>query len=815
MEPKRLDICQLFAEGHSFSVPFFQRAYVWNEKLWNRFIRDMEYISCHNEEYFLGSIILKNTDKEDKGKNWAIIDGQQRLTTLAILYKILSLKCPNLHNPFDKRFRQDNSELTIYHSLNDKDAFEKVSNLAQDEEFDLDSDSNVIKAYNYIRKNLDLNRINLKHIQNRLWFIVIYLKESENEHKIFDTINSIGLSLNTEELLKNFLFSQETLNEYNKIWRPMFEVDDTTRKYWKQKTSINTSTKKTISDRFFHTLLQIIMFDPRNNISSEEKKEFRIYDEQNQFGYFQQVIEQGKWERIDFAELIVSYAQIYKHIFCNQGAISVCDDATTPKEPLKRLLLVVELLNAHTAIPYIMFVLHNLKDELERNAIFSTIESYIVRRSICKASNKNYSDLFTEGLIGKQILTNEALCHYLKSKKPDTTLHMPYDSEVSKALITNSINQNAAKCILYLIEANLREANDSQTILMEYSAYSLEHLMPQNWKKTWAIPEDLDELEKMEFENTRNKALKCLGNLALITQGLNSSISNSAWNTKLEKGLKDKARDLQTMIDVINKSTWDESSIESRSEHLADCANLIWENTISAGEEQEKQSEKQNDRKLYSVDDGNTYLPKNQFVYTIIKKILELHPDVTMDQLKSIFDDSILKQYKRIGFLCTEKELQNKCLPKGRKPTEEEIKKWYRCKKEEMLISGDQIKFAVSTQITGYSADIVKDIAEKENIQVLTKNGFESSSEVGKRRPAMNFYEMGLKKGQELTFRKDPNIKCKIESERKILYNGEVTYLTSITKNLLGLKQAVQPSPYWYVDGIKLSDIYDETYPLS
>lgn len=61
MEPKRLDICQLFAEGHSFSVPFFQRAYVWNEKLWNRFIRDMEYISCHNEEYFLGSIILKNT----------------------------------------------------------------------------------------------------------------------------------------------------------------------------------------------------------------------------------------------------------------------------------------------------------------------------------------------------------------------------------------------------------------------------------------------------------------------------------------------------------------------------------------------------------------------------------------------------------------------------------------------------------------------------------------------------------------------------------------------------------------------------------
>ena len=734
---------------------------------------------------------------------------------MAIFYKILSLKCPDLHNPFDKRFRQDDSELTIHHSFNDKDAFEKVSNLTQDKEFDIASESNLIKAYNYIRKNLDLSRINLKNIQNRLWFIVIYLKESENEHRIFDTINSIGLSLNTEELLKNFLFSQETLNEYNKIWRPMFEVDDTTRNYWKQKTSINTSTKKTISDRFFHTLLQIIMFDPRNKISSEEKKEFRTYDEQNQFGYFQQVIEQGNWERIDFAKLIVSYAQIYKRIFCNQGGMSVCDDATTPKEPLKRLLLVVELLNAHTAIPYIMFVLYNLKDEQERNAIFSTLESYLVRRSICKASNKNYSDLFTEGLIGKQILTNEALCHYLKGKKPDTNLHMPYDTEVTKAFITNnSIPANTAKCILYLIEANLREANNSQTILMEFSAYTLEHLMPQKWQTNWSVPKDLNELEKIKFENTRNKAVKNMGNMALITQGLNSTISNGNWKDKLSKGLKEKAGDLQTMNDVINKSSWDESEIESRSEQLADWANLLWENTISAGEEQEKLSEKQNERKLYSIDDGNTYLPKNQFVYTIVKKVLELHPNLTMEQLKSIFNDSILKQYKRIGFLCSENELQNKCLPKGRKPTIEEIRRWYRCKKEEMLISGDKVKFAVSTQITGYSAEIVKNIAEKENIQVLITNNFDSPSEESKRRPPMNFFKMGLSKGQEMTFSKDSSIKCTIESDRKVIYNGKSTYLTNITQSLLGLKQAVQPSPYWLVDGTKLSDIYNETYPL-
>ena len=805
MEPKRLDIAQLFAEGHSFFVPFYQRAYVWGKKLWDRFIRDMEYISCHDEEYFMGSIILKSLDAEDKAKEWSIVDGQQRVTTLAIFYKVLSLKCENVHNRFDKRFRQDNNDLTIHHSLNDKEAFETVANLTKAEKIDSAS-NNIINAYNYFLDNVDTSKINLTNIQNRLWFIVIYLKANENEHKIFDTINSIGLSLNTEELLKNHLFTQDSYHEYQEIWRPVFEADDRTLAYWKNKTSTKTSAKKSMSDRFFHTLLQIVMFDPRNNISSEDKKDFRLFDEQNQFNYFQQVIEQGNWDKIEFARLIVSYAKLFKGISDAQAIFADCQVA---QSPLKKLLLVVYTLSVNTAIPYIMYVLKNA-DSQEVDSIFTTIESYLVRRCICKASSNNYSDLFTEGLIGKQILANDALCEYLKSKKPDTKLHMPYDNEVVKGFCSNAaVRPEAARCILYLIEAKLRENEGVQTILKSYSDYTLEHLMPQKWQNKWPVPNGLNEIEKLEFEANRNKSIRCLGNMGIITLELNSSISNSDWKNKLAKGLKERAGDLITMRDVINKKAWNETEIELRSERLAEDANSIWENYISAGEEQETQAEKQNDKTLYSLDNGENFLPKTQFVYSVIKVYLGLHPEKTMAQLKEVFNDTILKRFKRIGFLCTEEELLNKHLPNGRKPTERELNKWYR--RKQMLKSGDGINFAVSTQITSDSAEKIKKIAESEGIIVLPMNKAKSS----KKRPAMDFVEMGLEIGQTLTFKRDSNIKCTIASNRTINYNGEETSLTKLTTQLLALKQAVQPSPYWLANDRKLSDIYNETYPVS
>ena len=66
---------------------------------------------------------------------------------------------------------------------------------------------------------------------------------------------------------------------------------------------------------------------------------------------------------------------------------------------------IVYALDATTLIPYVLYLVKNVAEESERNKMFDFLESYIVRRTICKSSNDNYSDLFNEHLIANNILT--------------------------------------------------------------------------------------------------------------------------------------------------------------------------------------------------------------------------------------------------------------------------------------------------------------------------------------------------------------------------------------------------------------------------
>lgn len=83
------------------------------------------------------------------------------------------------------------------------------------------------------------------------------------------------------------------------------------------------------------------------------------------------------------------------------------------------------------------------------------------------------------------------------------------------------------------------------------------------------------------------------------------------------------------------------------------------------------------------------------------------------------------------------------------------------------------------------------------------------------RRPRMNFHEMGLADGALLTFTgsttTEPTV-ATICDAHKVLYNGEATYLTPLTQQLLGLPYAVAPARFWSHNGKSLDDLYNETY---
>lgn len=110
--------------------------------------------------------------------------------------------------------------------------------------------------------------------------------------------------------------------------------------------------------------------------------------------------------------------------------------------------------------------------------------------------------------------------------------------------------------------------------------------------------------------------------------------------------------------------------------------------------------------------------------------------------------------------------------------------------------------------------DITQEITEEIDNDLTTEDKSASAKINSSRRPPLNYFEMGMKKGDVLVFTKNPNITIEIIDEKKVLYQEEIYSLTGITKKLLDITHAIQPTGYWLFDNKNLRDIYDETYTL-
>ena len=78
------------------------------------------------------------------------------------------------------------------------------------------------------------------------------------------------------------------------------------------------------------------------------------------------------------------------------------------------------------------------------------------------------------------------------------------------------------------------------------------------------------------------------------------------------------------------------------------------------------------------------------------------------------------------------------------------------------------------------------------------------------RRPRMNFVEIGIPIGSELTFKGGEN-KVTVASDKKVIYNDTECSLTAATRKVLGFADnyPLQPSPYWLFNGKTVKEIYD------
>ena len=112
-----------------------------------------------------------------------------------------------------------------------------------------------------------------------------------------------------------------------------------------------------------------------------------------------------------------------------------------------------------------------------------------------------------------------------------------------------------------------------------------------------------------------------------------------------------------------------------------------------------------------------------------------------------------------------------------------------------------------------HHTDVTEEVSDEiEND--LTDDDKAATKKARLHRPPLNFFEMGMKKGDVLQWKDDPSVTLSVYTERSVIFEGKEMAISAVTRDLKGSKWYVAPGSYWLYNERLLSEIYDETYPV-
>lgn len=588
MEAEGRSLNFLVQEDSTLEIPFFQRPYVWSKENWNDLLDDLLRT---NGNHFLGSLIIKRIAKSGQTPaHGKVIDGQQRLTTLSILIKVMyellqaadKLEEDIIDNVKNSLFSYSKSDKKytplICHSHLDKEKYEEVlgivvtdnkkifkeitsplrnSILKELEDFDnknkelkkagkkekelsLDSKNLLRSCYKFFYYKL--RSVNIKKIKNLISslyekdnniLVLIDIDNKEQEQEIFDTINSAGLALSSTDIIKNALFEKlRTLKMSEKEMLSYYEES------W-QKTFEDTDkirewwgTKRSIG-RYKRDNTEILLHSVGIIKGIFDVENQTIADLAKAYkNYIDKIktIEDIK----DFIETIISFANIYQNVipqFDPHEALRF-DDIS------KRLSCIMAVSENTTFTPYVLFIYYRYKDDNNKLCEkLAMIEKIIMHYLISGQSNKNFNKYCYQLVLKERDESEEELLDYVAREVDKFS-----NSELKEGL--KNVSNKLGKLFLYWVELSRQNSNNTKDIsnafALEYDKkIELEHILPQQWDKNpdWIKQTIVDEdgtPVPIEDNPTdyRNNAIYSIGNMTLLYKGLNSSVSNWIFKQK-------------------------------------------------------------------------------------------------------------------------------------------------------------------------------------------------------------------------------------------------------------------------------------------
>ncbi|HEY9864986.1 MAG TPA: DUF262 domain-containing protein [Candidatus Obscuribacterales bacterium] len=547
MEAAPAKVIQYFNGEKQNLIPLFQRPYTWGEDNWKTLWNDLmvQYDMGDTGTHFMGAIVSVPARSVPVGvSKYLIIDGQQRLTTVSLLLCVLR-DCLDANSAsriqevyLTNRFREPEDTLKFVPTQVDRDVYRAIALDRQVPENN--KDVRMAAAYHFFRDKLlkgtdlnddpiDISKV-LTTLEQRLQVVMINLGEDDDPYLIFESLNFKGEPLTQADLVRNYL-----LMRFRHSISTGGEQERVHSKYW---IPLEKRLKSDLPEFLRHYTMKDGDNIKQGGIYAAIKTKLKNMDAT-------EAVEAEAQSMLRFGEF---YARF---LFPDQ------EETTSISECLEN----INELQVTTSYPLLLRLFdacqtgHLIDVELEK--CLKLIESFVVRRAVCKIPTNSLNKLFI------QLAKNFPEADHTKwlQRSLSSSRRFPKDAEFDIAFIKQpQYGSRITRFILCRLEQSFKH---KETV--DLSKVTIEHVMPQTMNQEWK-----DELGA-EAEKIHNTWLDTFGNLTLT--GYNSELGNLPFSEKKAK-LQNTHIELNRWI--LQQENWRVPEIEERAKSLLLIANKIW-----------------------------------------------------------------------------------------------------------------------------------------------------------------------------------------------------------------------------------------------
>lgn len=596
-----------------FRIPDYQRGYSWQKPQLEDLWQDIEILE-EDKAHYTGMLSVKFNAKE---KIYYVIDGQQRITTLAILIKVIVDKFSNddclngkevskyIENFLYKKTGSRGEILKMifgYEVDNPSHIHFKTEILGLDNTDDSTPKDtlytrNLTDAKTFFKEKvqkLDKKQLEklLKKITENLKFNFYKIESELNEFVAFEVMNNRGKPLSTLELLKNRLIYLSTLlpnnddeekNELrcdiNNAWKTIYEY-------------LGRNPKNPLNDDLFLQNHCFIYFKFDKNIN-KKYKEFLLNKHFTAISIMfinrhKELLEHG-FEQQKLDDETITYSDIKKYVADIQTSVkhyyfvhNIKDTQCPYTDKEKEIISKINRIGFQSFKPIVVVLCSRNEYKVSRIELFQYIEKYIFTRFNLEffRSGTGSTDFYHLANKLQEIKLN--IIENIVEVSLNLFRKTIYDFDkndlwiaISKKFIDkvsdldeNFYNWKGLRYFLYEYEIFLQKTHGGE-LKVEWehvNAETIEHIYPQTAD---------DESWTNEFEN--QDLLHDLGNLLLLSKSTNSSLKNKPFEVKKEQF----STDSYSAIAVSKTNNWTPSEILARRQKMLEFMDERWSIEIS------------------------------------------------------------------------------------------------------------------------------------------------------------------------------------------------------------------------------------------